>query len=788
MYKKTYLEKITDELRDLLPKYADEMLMPSPAGGKDHYICPICGSGTGPNGTGAFSVYYNKEQGRMKWRCFSCRNSGDIFDLCGILNPNLTAFPARRKDIAAWAGVDLPDEITPDKRKALPLPARTKTAAAQKAAHEPEQDYTAFYAECEKHLAETSYHRGIGIETLKRYHVGYAPAWRHPKAPAAVPTSPRLIIPVTRGAYLARDTRAEKDIPEGAKGYKKQKIGGVHIYNSAALYADDGRPLVVVEGELDALSVIDAGGDAIALGSTANTSALLDLLKEKPTKRPLVLALDNDAAGKKAGKELEKRLQEQGGILFLSAANLAGSKCKDANERLQTDSAGLAKAVKKVMDMKPEDFPENPVKEKAETGAAAAAAAGLFDWPDLLESGKYLKPDIESARNIEVVLKKMGVTCRLNDINHRRTISINGGQERPLNDSAEIRITQAARKMGLLTHRPLVSDALQVIAENHRYNPAVDFLDLCRATWDGEKTHIKALFDSIDLKPNTDANPDFLFTLFRKWMIQCARMAGNDGDLSAAGVLVFCGRQGAGKSRFLQTLLPGRYFRELGRPSCWCDPRSKDSVEIAAGTWIAELCELDGFLKRRNSADLKNFLTSQSDTFRKSYGHHPETYPRRTSFYATTNSVSFLKDESGCRRFWVVPVVNFKPVKEEVVYQAWGEAKAAADEKEMYWLTDTELTLLGTGQEDFQDKTDEEIIINESLDWQADEAAWQYMTATELCMKLGIALNRVSFVGRVLKRLETDGKIELCKNRHSGRRYKLPPSIKTDAERMFSMK
>lgn len=46
------------------------------------YICPICGSGMGNNGkfTPALSV-----DGET-WKCFSCNNGGDIFNLVALKN------------------------------------------------------------------------------------------------------------------------------------------------------------------------------------------------------------------------------------------------------------------------------------------------------------------------------------------------------------------------------------------------------------------------------------------------------------------------------------------------------------------------------------------------------------------------------------------------------------------------------------------------------------------------------------------------------------------------------
>ena len=56
-------------------------------------------------------------------------------------------------------------------------------------------------------------------------------------------------------------------------------------------------PVFVTEGAFDALSIIEAGGNAIALNSVANDRLLLTALRERPTNHPLLLCLDNDSAG-----------------------------------------------------------------------------------------------------------------------------------------------------------------------------------------------------------------------------------------------------------------------------------------------------------------------------------------------------------------------------------------------------------------------------------------------------------------------------------------------------------
>ena len=62
-----------EAIKQHLPDYAEEYLKRSKV--KNQYNCIFCGSGTGANSTGAFTVY------RTNYYCFSCHQHGDIFDL-----------------------------------------------------------------------------------------------------------------------------------------------------------------------------------------------------------------------------------------------------------------------------------------------------------------------------------------------------------------------------------------------------------------------------------------------------------------------------------------------------------------------------------------------------------------------------------------------------------------------------------------------------------------------------------------------------------------------------------
>ncbi len=69
-----------ETLKKFLLDYIEEITKKSK--GRNQYICPLCNSGTGANGTGAFT--FNPEWNNF--HCFACGKSGDIFTLYAEMN------------------------------------------------------------------------------------------------------------------------------------------------------------------------------------------------------------------------------------------------------------------------------------------------------------------------------------------------------------------------------------------------------------------------------------------------------------------------------------------------------------------------------------------------------------------------------------------------------------------------------------------------------------------------------------------------------------------------------
>lgn len=329
-----------EQLKGYLRNYVESVTQKSK--GANLYVCPLCGSGTGKSGTGAFSI-----KNGTSWKCFSCNAGGDIFDLYGAIN-GTADHNEQLRGLSELYGVQVasyrstaqedfsPEYQNPTKNERYTHNSIHTTVYTQAEA----EDYTDFFLQANKAVEQTDYwkKRGLSKETVDRFKLGYVAEWRHPKAPKA-PTSPRLIIPTGKGSYLARDTREE--VPAEQKPYSKSKVGSIQLFNKRALQTAT-KPIFIVEGELDALSIIEVGGEAVALGTTTKSKALVELLKAQAPAQALIIALDNDEAGQRASRELTEGLQE------LNIPCYSFNPCgeyKDANEALQRDREAFTIAV-----------------------------------------------------------------------------------------------------------------------------------------------------------------------------------------------------------------------------------------------------------------------------------------------------------------------------------------------------------------------------------------------------------------------------------------------------------
>jgi len=291
-------------------------------GGRDTYICPSCGNGSGEDGDGICT------KNGVHYKCFKCGFYGDYLDI--LKNQYRTT---DEKDIFRMYNIA---QLHTGQPKAHVQ--RIEQAAQPKGSgQEQAQDHTLLFLQAKKDLHEGSAgmryleSRGISHATASRLGLGYAPAWRHPKRPGDAQDA-RIIIPTSPGSYLARA------LVNGRRD--KLKVGSVEPFNLSVLYGTD--PVFITEAEIDALSIEEVGGQACAIGASSMTGKFLRLIAEKPPTAPLILSLDNDEAGQRAQETLKAGLVGLG--LSVSEANISGQ-YKDPNEQLVADRTAFTALV-----------------------------------------------------------------------------------------------------------------------------------------------------------------------------------------------------------------------------------------------------------------------------------------------------------------------------------------------------------------------------------------------------------------------------------------------------------
>lgn len=231
------------------------------------------------------------DSNRNKVHCFGCNVDWDIFDLIGAeYSLEGKEMFDKTYEILGIQG----NSWEQNKPHETPLREKTKTVI------ETPQDYSTFFLEASKNITNTNYltNRGISEETLRRFNVGYVKNWTHPNNPNATPTE-RIIFPISSKTYSTRSI--------AETGNRYMKVGKSELFNGSYLKGTD--PVIVVEGEIDALSIEEVGGKGLSLGGVANYKKLIEAIKDTSNYQVpmLYLLLDNDNAGRDAtGKLLEE--------------------------------------------------------------------------------------------------------------------------------------------------------------------------------------------------------------------------------------------------------------------------------------------------------------------------------------------------------------------------------------------------------------------------------------------------------------------------------------------------
>lgn len=247
----------------------------------------------------------------------------------------------------------------------------------------------------------------------------------------------------------------------------------------------------------------------------------------------------------------------------------------------------------------------------------------------------------------------------------------------------------------------VAGQAVQAVARDIRFHPVRDYLD--RIRWDGTKRIDTWLTDYLGVEASSYSE-----AVGPRWLISAVARIYKPGA-KADCCLILEGEQGTKKSTALKTLA-GEWFTdeiaELG---------SKDAAMQTRGVWIIEIAELDS-MSRPEVGKIKGFMSRTTDRFRPPYGKRLIDSPRQCVFAGSVNHATYLRDETGNRRFWPVTCgdINIDALARDRD-QLWAEARERFRDGSPWWLDSKSLN---------QQATEEQADRCEVDAWQEPISAW----------------------------------------------------------------
>ncbi len=402
----------TNYVKEEIKARSKNWIVPAKVSG---YICPCCHSGDGPHGTGIMeSKKFPNQFCCFSSRTGECwEGYQDIIGI--VRHMYKASFFDALEIAAEKVGYELPDpELFKDEENlpahTVPILKSASPSVSPAAMNPPKQEeIDAIQKELARYRAnidQTDYYkkRGLSRETVLKFGCGFCPVWQHPffasldlqkekerleKAlidegygeswdkickevrdpyqyfrkyhPMYLAShgihlskprpSERFIIPTSDGtAYLAR--LASPVVTDFQKRFSKMKAGKqVTGFNWSILLKQKKSPVIVTEGEFDAMSVEEVGFPALALGSVTMMNNFCAYIRENKIKPafPPILALDNDPSGRSWTVKMVEALRKEG-IFSIHGNSIILSGTKDPNESLCKDREAFSSQVKRLVE------------------------------------------------------------------------------------------------------------------------------------------------------------------------------------------------------------------------------------------------------------------------------------------------------------------------------------------------------------------------------------------------------------------------------------------------------
>jgi replicative DNA helicase len=313
----------------------------------NQYTCIFCGSGTHEKGTGAMTDYGDHVY------CHVCKKVGYNTDIIAA-HLGCTVTGADFFKVVEYGCNELGIPYTESKENAqnIPTSVTKKRSEGMTTTEQSKKDYPAFYKYSQSRLAEFiksngGSWRGLNLEDLQAVRAGFNEREINGEKIQSV------ILPHNNFSYFERSITDESQKVKQHHGTPKVIFNPYGILNC-------GKAIIIVEGEIDCITIHKFGYPCIALGGAAESNLLVKALATEfygETDKPkFIVMFDNNdgGVGQKAAMDLISKLRDEGyrAVNFVLSLDLQ----YDANEFLQKNSAALSARLAEIYNLAEKEF------------------------------------------------------------------------------------------------------------------------------------------------------------------------------------------------------------------------------------------------------------------------------------------------------------------------------------------------------------------------------------------------------------------------------------------------
>jgi putative DNA primase/helicase len=292
---------------------------------------------------------------------------------------------------------------------------------------------------------------------------------------------------------------------------------------------------------------------------------------------------------------------------------------------------------------------------------AGGAGAGVREIPWWLEpyydagKGRWLtsrKLVIAALEHDPLLCNVLGINQLSNNIDARLAWPWLHGKAGPITGAVDLMLGgYLTKSYGLPSiPRAALMEAIETVAHGRPFHPI-------RLWLEGLKHDGKARIDSwliyaLGESPDSLAPAvcEYLRLVGRYWLLGMVNRVMQPGcKFDYCPVLE--GPGGYRKSTLVEALAGTPFFSDTH----FDVGRGKEGQEQVQGLWMYEIAELANFGKAEIGL-IKAFITAKVDRYRPSYGRVVESFERQCVLAGTTNESTYLRDRTGNRRFWPIPV------------------------------------------------------------------------------------------------------------------------------------